>query len=84
MPPSRNNTISHEELATIVKLSMTELDLKFVEAIGALRLDITNMVNSKIENCQAKQERRRRFSVSAIISSLCALVVITDAILSRL
>lgn len=83
MPPSRN-TISHEELATIVKLSMTELDLKFVEAIGALRLDITNMVHQKIESCQAKQERRRRFSMSAIISGLGALVAITAAILSHL
>ena len=84
MPPSRNNTISHEELATIVKLSMTELDLKFVEAIGALRLDITNMVHGKIENCQSRQERRRRFGMSAIISSFGALVAIAAAILSHL
>jgi hypothetical protein len=84
MPPSRNNTISHEELSTIVKLSMTELDLKFVEAISGLRLDITNMVHSKIEGCQAKQERRRRFGVGAIISSIGAIVAITAAILSNL
>jgi hypothetical protein len=83
MTKSRNDAISHEELATIIKLSMTELDLKFVEEIAGLRLDITNMVHSKIENCQAKQERRRRFSVGAIISSLGAIVALTAAILSH-
>lgn len=83
MTQSRNS-ISHKEMSTIVKLSMTELDLKFVEAIGELRLDIVNMVHSKIENCQAKQERRRRFGMSAIISSFGALVAIAAAILSHL
>jgi hypothetical protein len=84
MTKSRNDVISHEEVATIVKLSMTELDLKFVEAIAGLRFDITNMVHSKIEGCQAKQERRRRFGVGAIISSLGAIVALTAAILSHL
>jgi hypothetical protein len=84
MTKSRNDVISHDEVATIVKLSMTELDLKFVEAISGLRLDITNMVHSKIEGCQAKQERRRRFGVGAIISSIGAIVALTAAILSHL
>ena len=78
------NDERYREIETIVELTAAKLDLKFTQAIGELKLEITNAVHDKISDCQTIHEQRRRWGIGSIIAGLSALIALGAAIMAHI
>lgn len=75
---------SIQDIEKVIRLTIENVDLKTSLEIEKLRGEVVRLVDDKITACQEKQTKRRRFSISAIISVLGAMVALASLVASRI
>ena len=70
----------HSEIELIVKLTASNLDLKFTKELNGLRQDLNEKIDMRIQDCQRQQRQRRRWNIGSWFSVIGLILALGSAV----